>query len=76
MTIERFVPIFAGSMILITLALAMWVNSAWLLLTAFVGLNLIVSALTGFCPLVKILEKLGMQHGSSPFAPRAPQQDQ
>ncbi|SIN76831.1 Protein of unknown function [Sulfurivirga caldicuralii] len=76
MTIERFVPIFAGSMILISLALAMWINSWWILLTAFVGLNLIISALTGFCPLVKILEKLGMKHGPSPFAPRQAQQEQ
>ena len=69
MPIERIVMIFAGSVILLSLALAMWVNLQWLLLTAFVGLNLIVSGLTGFCPLVKILEKLGFQHGCA-FAPK------
>ncbi len=67
MVIERIVMIFAGSIILISLGLAMWVNLQWLLLTAFVGLNLIISGLTGFCPMVKVLEKLGFQHGL-PFA--------
>ena len=70
MTIERAVMLFAGTVILVSLALAMWVNSMWLILTAFVGLNLIFSALTGFCPLVSVLRKLGLQHGS-PFVKTA-----
>ncbi|WP_287962307.1 DUF2892 domain-containing protein [Alcanivorax sp.] len=74
MVIERIVMIFAGTVILLSLALAMWVNLQWLLLTAFVGLNLIVSGLTGFCPLVKILEKLGLKHGQ-PFAPKSDEQN-
>ncbi len=74
MVIERIVMIFAGTVILISLGLAMWINLQWLLLTAFVGLNLIISGLTGFCPLVKILEKMGFKHGL-PFAKPAPEQE-
>ncbi|HIC99975.1 MAG TPA: DUF2892 domain-containing protein [Piscirickettsiaceae bacterium] len=74
MVIERIVMIFAGSVILLSLGLAMWINLQWLLLTAFVGLNLIVSGLTGFCPLVKILEKFGFKHGL-PFA-KAPREQE
>ena len=47
-------------MILLSLALAHWVNPHWLWLAAFVGANLIQSAFTGFCPAEKILLKLGI----------------
>ena len=47
-------------MILISLALATLVNPLWLLLAAFVGLNLFQSALTGFCPAEIIFRKLGI----------------
>lgn len=66
MNIERVVLFVAGSVILISLALGTWVGQAWFLLTAFVGLNLIVSSLTRFCPMVMILKKFGLKHGS-PF---------
>ena len=66
MTIERIVLLVAGSMILISLGLAYYVSQAWLLLTAFVGANLIISSLTRFCPMVVILRKFGLKHGS-PF---------
>jgi hypothetical protein len=67
MIIERVVLLVAGSMILLSLALAYFGdNAAWLLLTAFVGANLIFSALTRFCPMVVILKKFGLKHGS-PF---------
>lgn len=46
---------FAGTFILLSLALAHWVSPLWLLFTAFVGLNLIQSSFTGFCPLERIL---------------------
>ncbi len=63
MTIERAVPAFAGAVILLSLALAHVVSPGWLWLTAFVGLNLFQSAFTGFCPLARILRKLGMKPG-------------
>lgn len=58
MKIEYQIRILAGTMILLSLALAQWVNSWWLLLTVFVGVNLIQSAFTGFCPAEIILRKL------------------
>jgi hypothetical protein len=50
---------FAGTFILISLGLGWWVSSAWFLLTAFVGVNLLQSSLTGMCPLERILGRLG-----------------
>jgi len=63
MTIERLVLAFAGTFILLSLALAHFVHPAWLWFTAFVGANLLQSAFTGFCPLAVILRKLGRQSG-------------
>lgn len=63
MTIERAVLAFAGAMILISLGLGYFISPYWLWLTAFVGLNLFQSAFTGFCPLAKILKKLGLKPG-------------
>lgn len=63
MSIDRVVMAFAGSMILVSLALAHWVSSWWLLLTAFVGLNLLQASFSGFCPLAMILKRIGMRPG-------------
>jgi hypothetical protein len=60
MKLENAIRILAGTMILLSLALAHWVNPQWLWLAAFVGANLIQSAFTGFCPAEKILRKLGI----------------
>jgi len=65
MTLDRAVFAFAGSFILISLALAHWVNPWWLLFTAFVGANMLQTAFTGFCPLVIILKKLGVKPGQA-----------
>ena len=63
MNIDRFVLAFAGSLVLVSVMLAQFVSSWWLLLTLFVGANLLQSAFTGFCPLAKILSRLGMKPG-------------
>ena len=63
MTIDRLVMAFAGSFILLSLALAHWHSPNWLWFTAFVGANLLQAAFTGFCPLALILKKLGIQSG-------------
>ena len=63
MSIDRVVFAFAGVVILVSLLLGHYVSGWWLLLTAFVGLNLLQSAFTGFCPLAVILKKLGFQPG-------------
>lgn len=59
MKTENLVRILAGSMALLSVALVYFVSPWWLLLTCFVGVNLIQSALTGFCPPTFILTKLG-----------------
>jgi hypothetical protein len=61
--VDRAVLTFAGSVVLISLALAWLVSPYWLLLTAFVGLNLIQAAFTGFCPAAVIFRKLGLKAG-------------
>ena len=61
MVIERMILAFAGSFILISLALAELLSPYWLLFTAFVGVNLLQSAFTGFCPLAKILKAFGRE---------------
>jgi Protein of unknown function (DUF2892) len=63
MTIDRIVLAFAGSMILLSLALGLLVSPYWFLLTGFVGLNLLQSAFTGFCPLAIFLKTLGLMPG-------------
>ena len=63
MSIDRVVFAFAGTVILVSLLLGHYVSAYWLLLTAFVGLNLLQSAFTGFCPLAMILKKFGVQPG-------------
>ena len=63
MNIDRFVFAFAGSMILLSLALAQLVSPWWLLLALFVGLNMSQAAFTGFCPLAMILRRFGVKPG-------------
>ncbi len=64
MTIDRIILAFAGIVILVSVILAYTTgNQLWLLLTGFVGLNLLQSAFTGFCPLALILKKLGKESG-------------
>jgi hypothetical protein len=58
MTVERGVRLMAGTMLLISLALTLWVSHYWLLLTAFVGVNLLQSSFTGFCPAEMILKRI------------------
>jgi glucan phosphoethanolaminetransferase (alkaline phosphatase superfamily) len=63
MTVERSVRLIAGVIILVSLALAYYFSSYWLWLTAFVGLNLLQSAFTNWCPAMSILRALGMKDG-------------
>ncbi|MDD4932106.1 MAG: DUF2892 domain-containing protein [Methylacidiphilaceae bacterium] len=62
MSIERKVRALAGTIILISLLLSLW-SPWWLLLTGFVGLNLLQSSFTGFCPAENVFRKLGQRHG-------------
>lgn len=57
---ERIVRAVAGSFVLISIVLAYFVHINWLALAAFVGLNLLQSSFTKFCPLEVILDKIGV----------------
>ena len=59
MKIDNLIRVLAGSMTLLSVALVQFVSPWWLLLTCFVGVNLIQSAVTGFCPPSLVLRKLG-----------------
>ena len=68
MTSWQIVRMFAGVMVLLSLALGIpgspvFVSSWWLALTAFVGANLLQSAFTRWCPLETVVRKLGVQAG-------------
>jgi len=63
MTIDRAVLLFAGFMVLLSLALGFYVSSWWYLLTVFVGLNLVQASFTGFCPAAIVFRKLGCPAG-------------
>jgi len=58
---EKIVRRVAGLMVLLSIALAYLFGIGWLWLTAFVGVNLIQSTFTGFCPLELILDRLNIK---------------
>jgi hypothetical protein len=64
MSIDKVVLAFAGGMILFALVLGyLGFATVSVILLAFIGLNLLQSAFTGFCPLAIVLKKLGFQAG-------------
>lgn len=63
MTVERYLRMIAGAIVVFTLALGHLVSPYWYLLTAFVGLNLFQSAFTNWCPMMTFLRKLGVRQG-------------
>ncbi len=63
MNLDRAIFAFAGVMILLSVALVYFVSPWWLLLTAFVGLNLLQSSITGFCPAAVVFRALGVKKG-------------
>jgi hypothetical protein len=66
MTVQRFVLTFAGSLILVSIALALLFHPAFLVLAGLVGVNLVQSAYTRFCPLAILLRALGMRDAARP----------
>ena len=61
MKIENGIKVFAGCMVLISLLLTQYVSPNFIWLTVFVGVNLIQSAFTGFCPAAIFLKKIGLK---------------
>jgi hypothetical protein len=57
---ERVIRRFAGAFILGSLALGWWVSPYGFLFTAFVGVNLLQSSITNFCPLERMLGRVGL----------------
>jgi len=67
MNIDRLVFLLGGSFVLLSLILSQLVSEWWLLLAAFVGINMIQSAFTGFCPPAFLFRKLGAKPGAAFF---------
>lgn len=65
MSIDRAVMMFAGIMVLVSLALSELHSPYWLWLTVFVGVNLVQASITGFCPAAMIFKKLGFKSGNA-----------
>lgn len=63
MNVDNAILAFAGAVILASLLLALLFSPYWLLLTAFVGANMLQAAFTGFCPAAIIFRKLGLRSG-------------
>ncbi len=63
---ERIIRAVAGTLVLTSVLLAIFVNIYWLALAAFVGLNLFQSSFTKFCPLEYFLEKFGVENEKEP----------
>jgi hypothetical protein len=60
MSVEAGVRGVAGVFIVMSVALGLWVNPWWFAFTTFVGLNLLQSAFTGWCPMMAILKRAGL----------------
>jgi len=61
MNIERSLRLIAGILVLLSLALGYVVSPWWFLFTTFVGLNLLQSGLTNWCPMMTFLRKFGVR---------------
>jgi hypothetical protein len=67
MNIDRLVFLLGGSFVLLSLLLSQLVSEWWLLLAALVGVNMIQSSFTGFCPPAYLFRKLGVKPGPAFF---------
>ena len=63
MNVDRAVLAFAGVVVLLSITLAWYFSLYWLVLTAFVGLNMLQAAFTGFCPAAIAFKKWGLRAG-------------
>ncbi|WP_417668101.1 DUF2892 domain-containing protein [Roseibium sp.] len=61
MTLERSFLLIVGTMVLASALLSAFHSLNWLWLTGFIGVNLMQFSVTGFCPMVIILKKLGLR---------------
>ncbi|MGK2904792.1 MAG: YgaP family membrane protein [Desulfuromonadales bacterium] len=63
MTVNRYLRMIAGFFVVLSVTLAHFHSPYWLYFTAFVGLNLLQSAFSNWCPMITILRKLGIKEG-------------
>ena len=64
MTVDEALRLIAGAFVLLSVTLGYFVSPYWFLFTAFVGVNLLQSAFTKWCPMMSILRKAGLRDGS------------
>ena len=60
-TVERGLRFVGGLFVVLSVALGAWLHPWWLAFTAFVGLNLVQSAFTNWCPMMTLLKKMGLR---------------
>ena len=65
MSLDRSVLAFAGIMVLISVVLTAWVSPYFVWFTVFIGLNMLQSAVTGFCPAAAIFKRFGVKPGTA-----------
>lgn len=65
MSLDRSVLAFAGIMVLISVVLTAWVSPYFVWFTVFIGLNMLQSAFTGFCPAAAIFKRFGVKPGTA-----------
>lgn len=65
MTVDRYLRLIAGSIVLVTLVLSAYHSPRWLFFTGFVALNLMQSAFTNWCPMMTLLRRLGVRDGAA-----------
>ena len=63
MNIDRAIMRFAGTVVLLSVLLGVFVSPYWFLLTGFAGLNLLQASFTGFCPIATLFKKFGLKSG-------------
>ncbi len=63
MSLDRAVLAFAGVMVLLSVLLTAFVHPYFVWFTVFIGVNMLQSAFTGFCPAAMIFKKLGLRPG-------------
>lgn len=63
MTLDRSVLLFAGIMVLLSVVLTAYVSPYFVWFTVFIGVNLIQSSFTGFCPAAMLFKALGVKEG-------------
>lgn len=66
MTVDRYLRMIAGALVMLTVALGYWVSPYWFLFTGFVGLNLFQSAFTNWCLMMTVLRKFGVKDSAGP----------